>query len=161
MPTSIYGALFSGTEPTRTQNYSVINVTGTTLTVTAATHSGTICTLNRATGIALTMPNATGTGNTYNFFIGTTITTTSVTTFTRGTAADVMSGICYMAKAATALTPFLSASNSNTVTLGVSSNTSGGTLGDWLQFVDVGTNQWWVMLLLAGAGTVVTPFSNT
>ena len=107
------------------------------------------------------MPNATGTGDCYRFFIGTTITTTSVTTFTRGTAADVYYGIAMLHKATSTYTPFLSASNSNVITLGTNTNTTGGTIGDQLIFTDLGTNIWQVFCLLVGANTLATPFSNS
>lgn len=171
MATSMYNALFTGSEAVTLAAGSTIgggfagttvpiNATASTLTVTATTHAGKIVTLNAATGIAVTMPNATGTGNTYRFFIGTTITSTNVTTFTRGTASDVYYGIAMLHKATSTYTPFLSASNSNVITLGTSTNTTGGTIGDWLTFIDVATNAWYVNLVLVGAGTLATPFSN-
>lgn len=158
MPTSIYGALFNGTEATRTENYTVVSATSSTLTVTASTHSGTLINLSRAAGIAVTLPNATGTGNVYNFFIGTTVTS-NTTTLTRGTAADVMSGVVLQCKAATALTPIPTASNTNTITL--DGSTKGGILGDWICLMDIATNQWLLQMVISSTGTPATPLSNT
>jgi hypothetical protein len=42
---------------------AVVNATAATLTVTAALHANKTITLNRAGGIAVTLPDATGTGN--------------------------------------------------------------------------------------------------
>ncbi len=139
----------------------IVNVTAGSLVVTAALHAGRIITLNLATGIAVTLPNATGTGNNFTFFIGTTITSTNTTVISRGAAADVISGVCQMHKATSTYTPFLTAANTNTITLGTSTQTSGGTLGDIIELIDVGLNQWALArCILVGAGTLVTPFSN-
>lgn len=136
----------------------IVNCTASTLTVSAALHSGRIVTLNRAAGIAVTLPAATKTGCIYLFFIGTTITSNS-TVFSKGNASDVISGIATINETAGPLTTgFLSASNTNTVTL--NGTTTGGILGDWLQFVDVGTNQWMFSCMMAGSGTIATPFSH-
>jgi hypothetical protein len=135
-----------------------IPVTASTLTIVPATHSGCIIILNRAAGIAVTLPNATGTGNIYSFFVGTTVTS-NTTTITRGTTNDVMSGVVLQAKASTAMTPIPTASNTNTLTL--NGSTTGGILGDWIQLADVATNQWSLIMLISSTGTVATPLSNT
>ena len=57
------------------ETYTPINCTASTLTVTAATHANKTITLNRAGGIAVDLPAATGTGATYTFIVGTTFTT--------------------------------------------------------------------------------------
>lgn len=136
---------------------SIVNATAATLTVTAALHAGKIVTLNRATGIAIALPGATGTGNRYRFFVGTAVSGGSHVWSATPTT-DVISGINYMAKAATALTPFLSASNTNTITF--NGGTTGGALGDWVDLIDVATAQWWVSVLCVGTSTVATPFSH-
>lgn len=154
---SMYNVL-TGAEQGAADASRVISCVASTLTVTQATHSGKIINLNRVAGIAVTLPSATGTGARYIFFVGATITS-NTTTLTRGTAADVMSGIAMLHKATSTYTPFLSASNSNTITL--NGGTLGGTLGDWIELVDVATNQWFVNMMLVGANTLATPFSNT
>jgi hypothetical protein len=140
-----------------TQN-PVVNVTASTVTLSPALHGGSIITLNRAAGIAVTLPNATGTGNIYTFFTGTTVTSNN-NTITRGTTADVMSGVVYQCKAATTLTPIPTAANSNTITM--NGTTTGGILGDWIQLVDVGTNQWILLMIISSTGTLASPLSNT
>jgi len=135
-----------------------VNVTAATVTITAASHGNRVITLNRAAGIAVTLPNAVGSGFWYWFFIGTTITSNS-TTITRGVTADVMSGVCYQAKAATNLTPVLTASNTNTITM--DGSTKCGILGDNIFLMDVGLNQWMLEMLAAASGTLATPFTNT
>ena len=53
----------------------IVNATAATLTVTKDLHSGQTVTLNRAGGVAVTLPAATGTGCVYRFVVGTTFTT--------------------------------------------------------------------------------------
>ena len=136
----------------------IVPVTASTLTISPALHAGAICNLSRAAGIAITLPNATATGNVYTFFVGTTVTS-NTTTITRGTTLDVFSGVVLQCKAAAALTPIPTASNSNTITL--DGSTKGGILGDWIQLADVATNQWTLVMIISSTGTVATPLSNT
>ena len=66
---AITGTTINGTTITASSGFvgpvlsaAPINVTATTLAVTGAAHGGRVVTLNRAAGIAVTMPAATGTG---------------------------------------------------------------------------------------------------
>lgn len=54
---------------------AIVNVTASTLAVTAVLHAGKIVTLNRAAGVTVTLPAATGTANVYTFIIGTAAST--------------------------------------------------------------------------------------
>ena len=60
-------------------NAEIVNVTSSTLAVTKALHNGRTITLNRAAGIAVTLPASLGDGSVYRFVIGTTITSNSTT----------------------------------------------------------------------------------
>src|SRR5688572_20292539 len=51
-----------------------VNATAATLTATSALHNNKVVTLNRAAGIAVTLPAATGSGDKYRFIVGTTFT---------------------------------------------------------------------------------------
>jgi hypothetical protein len=160
MASGLYNALYSPTGDivTPAVQYVPLPVTAAALAIVPATHAGKVLVLNRAAGIAITLPNATGTGNYYMFFVLTTITS-NTTTFTRGTAADAMGGQAFISKSATATSSFTAAANSNTITL--DGTTRGGTYGDWIELMDLALNQWWVDLTLSGSGTLATPFSNT
>jgi hypothetical protein len=156
---SIYNALV-GLDQNRVGQIPVVNVTAATLTVTPNLHAGAIVTLNRAGGIAVTLPNAIGSFNAYTF-VNVTALSSASHTFTRGNSADVMIGIANIGKAAGNMTPFvaLAAGNFDTVTL--NGTTSGGLGSDELYFVDIALNQWFISFNLWGSGTLVTPFSNT
>ncbi len=75
---------------------SLVSATAATLTVTAASHAGRTVLLDRAAGQAVTLPAATGSGNAYNFFVVTTITSNS-TTIKVADATDVMAGVAVTA----------------------------------------------------------------
>ena len=154
---SIYNVL-TGAEQPALDTTRIVNCTAASLTVTRALHSGKIITLNLATGIALALPNATGTGAFYTF-VNMTALSGSGHVFTRGVTADAMVGICAIGKGAGTSTTFLTASNSNTVTL--NGTTTGGLGGDYIELVDIALNQWFINLTLWGSGTLATPFSNS
>lgn len=122
-----------------------------TLTVANA---GKINTVNSAAGIALVLPAATGTGNTYSFFIGTTITSIGTTITAAGS--DKITGSAYQTGATGAATAFYIASGT-TVTL--NGTTKGGIKGDYITFRDVSAALWSVEVLESITGTAATPFS--
>jgi hypothetical protein len=52
---------------------SIFSINGDEV-ITQAEHAGKICVLNKAAGLAITMPEATGTGDIYTFILGTVLT---------------------------------------------------------------------------------------
>src|SRR4051812_5449806 len=56
-----------------------ISVTTSTLTLDRVIHRDTVVDLNRAAGIAVTLPAATGTGDRYYLHIGTAVTSNTTT----------------------------------------------------------------------------------
>lgn len=139
-----------------------VNATAATLAVTAAAHAGRVVTLNRAAGIAVTLPNATGTGAVYSFFVGTTITS-NTTTIKVNRTADTMAGTAYVvsdnAAAVLGYRTVTGASASDTITL--DGSTTGGLVGDIIRATDVAANLYMVEVLTAATGTEATPFSAT
>lgn len=135
---------------------SLVNVTASTLAVSQTLHADRTVTLNRATGIAVAMPAATGSGDYYTFYIGTTITTTSVTTFTVNGSDRFYGQIYQLADGGSTLAAY-ECPGATIITLGTSSNSTGGTRGDSIQFQDVGLNEWWVIGDTTAAGTEATP----
>lgn len=129
-----------------------INIT-TAQTLTTL-NAGKINTVNSAAGIALVLPAATGTGNTYSFFIGTTVTSIGTTITAAGS--DKISGNAYQTGATGAATAFYIASGT-VVTL--NGTTKGGIKGDYVTFRDVASALWSVEVLESITGTAATPFS--
>ena len=138
---------------------SLVSLTGATATVTATAHSGRTVLLDRAAGQALTLPAATGTGNSYKFFVKTTITS-NTTTIKVADATDVMAGVAIVANDTDASASiFETAADSDTITF--DGSTTGGILGATVELQDVATNLWSVRVVGAATGTEATPFSAT
>lgn len=132
---------------------SPINVTASTLTVSEKEHAGKVITLNLAAGQTITLPAASGSGNKFTFFIGTTVT--SDTVIQVANAADTMAGSVIVD--GTTSTMFQTAATSDTMTL--DGSTTGGVLGTQVVLEDVAANVWMVNGMLNGSGTEATPFS--
>ena len=134
-----------------------VNATAATLTVTGNAHGGKVITLNRAAGITVTLPAASGTGAEYRFFVGTTCTSNNyIIQVADGT--DVMSGVCLLAQdAADTAVMFETAADSDTITM--NGSTKGGIKGDFIHLIDVAADLWSVRIVGSGTGTEATPFS--
>lgn len=143
------------------QGIAPLSITTATLALTVAAHDGIIIRLDRAAGVAVTLPAATGSGACFRIFVGTTLTGTSIT-FAVASASDYMRGQAWTIGAANA--GFLTA-NTGTVstesdTITWNKGTTGlGTQGDYVEFVDIAANVWAVEVDYASSGTAATPFS--
>ena len=150
---------FTGSDAREFSNSGLVDCTASTLTITNATHAGRIVTLNRAAGIAVTLPIATGTGARFQFFIGTAITS-NTTTIKVPDANGTMAGDAFMFQdGGDTMVGFEAGATADTVTL--NGSTTGGLKGDFIELFDVGANQWYVRCTLSGTGTEATPFSAT
>ncbi len=128
----------------------------TQLTMTFAAHAGKIISLNRITGVAVTLPAATGSGAIYQIF-NTVALSGGSHTFARANATDVMIGIATIGKASGASSNFAT-TNATTITL--NGSTLGGVLGgDTIWLYDNAVNQFLVELVLWGSSTLATPFT--
>ncbi len=136
---------------------NVVNVTASTLAVTAAQHAGKTITLNRAAGIAVTMPAAIGSGTKYEFVIGTTVTSNTTTITKNGTpGTDTIAGNVAQTGATGASTRF-NASAAGTITL--NGSTTGGFVGDKIVLIDIASGVFQVEASTKITGTAATPFS--
>ena len=136
---------------------SVVDCTASTLTVTAALHANRIVTLNRAAGIAVTLPAATGTGNVYTFVIGTTITSNTTTITAAGSDKYQGYAIVFQDDAA-ALGGWGAVAGTSTVVT-MDGTTRGGYAGDKIVFTDVASARWEVEITGKQTVTEATPFS--
>jgi hypothetical protein len=137
---------------------NITNVTAATLAVTAADHDGQTVTLNRAGGIAVTLPAATGGGAKYCFFVGTTFT--SAGTIKVANANDTMAGNAILSQdAADTAVMFEAGATADTITM--DGSTTGGLKGAFVTCEDVAANLWAVHYVSAATGTEATPFSAT
>lgn len=135
------------------------NVTAATLAVSASSHAGKVVTLNKADGMTVTMPAATGTGNVYTFFLGTT-TTSNAYVFSP-TGNDTVKGVAVLGDSTDGTAHiWATAAGNNTITLGGTSNATGGIEGTFVTFVDVAADVWGVRIFGDAGGTEATPFST-
>ena len=125
---------------------------GAALTMTADAHLGVTVFLSSATG-AITLPAATGSGNTY--FIVVTLASTAATITAAGS--DKIAGVAVMGTAAGTAPNAFSIAVGTTVSL--NGTTKGGVIGTTLQFTDVAPAVWIVEANMIGSGTPVTPFT--
>lgn len=136
----------------------IVNVTAATLTISAASHDNRIVTLNKADGIAVTLPAATGSGLKTTIIICTTITSSATTIKVTGN--DVMIGnalICNDSDAS--VSGFECASDSDTISF--NGSTTGGIKGDKVELIDIATDTWFVNVRGSATGSEATPFSAT
>jgi len=137
----------------------IVNCTAATLAVTAAAHDSKTVTLNRAAGITVTLPAASGSGVRLRFIIGTTVTSNS-TTIKVANSSDVMVGVAIQAAdAGSTSNLWETASTDDTITF--NGTTTGGIKGDLVELEDIATNLWYVRIVGAATGTEATPFSAT
>lgn len=138
---------------------ALVTVDDATASVTSAAHSGRTVLLDRAAGQALTLPAATGSGNSYKFFVATTITSNS-TTIKVADATDTMAGVAIVANDTdNSASIFETAATTDTITF--NGGTTGGIKGAVVELQDVAANLWSVRVVGAATGTEATPFSAT
>ena len=143
------------------KGYGLVTVAAatTTLTLDPTTHAGKLVLLQSTGGLAITPPAATGTGNRYDMVVITTVSGGNVTWDPKaGNASDVCAGALYGGTTGAAGSVWVTASNSNLVTL--NGGTTGGLAGTHLIAIDVATNKWSIYGTVISSGTSATPFSN-
>ena len=133
----------------------IVNCTESTLTVTAALHANKVVTLNRAAGIAVTLPAAAGTGNSYNFIVGTTF---SGAASIAKAGSDKMGGnIRQDVAAGTGVAYHAAVASTDTISL--DGTTKGGVAGDSITLVDIATGVWCVQGQTFASGSVASPLN--
>jgi len=129
--------------------------------VTIAEHAGRTLLLGEVGGnaaVTLTLPAATGTGAVYKFIVS--VTNTSNYKIQVADATDTIDGIMlYLDEDGTAVTAFPTVAASDTITL--NGGTTGGIVGDYLELIDIATNQYHVrgVMRVAAGANPATPFT--
>lgn len=136
---------------------SVISITTSTVSLTAAEHHGKTVVLNRAAGVTATLPAATGSGAKFRLIVGTTVTSNNDIVQVAN-ASDVMTGLALLAQdSADTVVGFEAASTSDTITM--NGSTKGGIKGDLIEIEDIAENLFHVRVVGSATGTEATPFS--
>jgi hypothetical protein len=134
---------------------NVVDVTSAAVTITKEAHAGRVVTLNKADGVTATMPAATGTGDVYTFFVGTTITSVGAI-IQAASAADVFNGGVAISTDIAGVT-MLAAATTDTITM--NGTTTGGVVGSFVKLTDVAPGVFLLEGFLASTGAEATPFS--
>ncbi len=139
----------------------VVDCTTATLAVTVDDHDGKIITLNRAAGIAVTLPDvAVASGAVFTFIVGTTFT--GAASIKSVNSSDHMFGHASMGNNSDNTTvdwQSLDSDANDTIDLLGTSNSTGGIAGQRITIIGMGA--WWVEIRGDAAGTEATPFANT
>jgi hypothetical protein len=133
-----------------------INSTAATLTLDPEVHGETWLTQSLAATWTITLPASTGSGVTYNVYVGTTVTANAIIKVAN--SSDVMFGGVSVSTDAGGVT-ILTGSTDDTITM--SGSTTGGLKGSWVTLQDVKANEWRVSGFLISTGAEATPFSAT
>lgn len=137
----------------------VVSAAAATLAVTEALHDGKLIVLNKANGQAITLPAASGSGASFEFVVGTAITSVG-TTIKVASASAIMAGTCLQtADGGDTVGAYETASDTDTITL--NGTTTGGKVGDSVVIRDIAANLWAVRVVCAATGSEATPFSAT
>lgn len=139
----------------------IVNATASTLAVTEALHNNKTIVLDRAGGIAVTLPTAAA-GLKFKFVVKTTFT--GAATIKSATGADIMVGYAQMGNNSdntTVLWQAVAGSTLDTIDLLGTSNSTGGIEGQIITIEGLAANLWYVEIIGDAAGTEATPFANT
>jgi len=132
---------------------------GTALALTQATHANRVVYVTDVAA-AYTLPAATGTGDKYTVHLG--ATQTGAGTIKVASATDVMNGTAVLFQdGGDAVVGFNTASDSDTVDLLGTANSTGGISGAIYEFWDVASGKWAVRIVSDAGGIEATPFSAT
>lgn len=142
---------------------SAVAANGDTLTVTQALHAGKIIQFGKTTGTVVTLPAATGTGDTYTFVIGVTATS-NANIIKVANATDVMDGSINLQQDTDVdgtLKMWRADAGDDTMTFAGAAGT-GGIVGGTIICRDYKAGFWACQAFTqSGGGAEATPFSAT
>lgn len=139
----------------------VVNVTTATLSVTEALHDGKVLVLDRAAGIAVTLPTPAA-GMRFEFLVKTTFT--GAASIKSSSGAHIMIGHALMGNDTdntVVLWQSVAASTNDTIDLFGTANSTGGIAGQRIVVTGVSATEWHVEITGDAAGIEATPFANT
>ncbi|MEI7485942.1 MAG: hypothetical protein WCJ72_00815 [Chryseobacterium sp.] len=120
--------------------------------------------LDRLAGVVVTLPAATGTGDTYKFYVKTTVTS-NVYKIQVANGIDIMSGVAFgsddetpLSGTPTAIDMWIAGASDDTITM--DGSTKGGKKGNHIEILDMASGMFHVRAVLTQTATEVTPFSN-
>lgn len=140
----------------------IVNVTGATLTVTAAEHKNALITLSRAAGVTVTLPAATGSGDKFEFVVLTAVTS-NADIIKVANASDSFVGMAFgVDDDVEGATGYQWNAEPNDDTFSMNGTATGGKRGDRVVVQDVAANTFHVLgYLTQSGGSEATPFTAT
>ncbi|MGN6772628.1 MAG: hypothetical protein ACTHJQ_22680 [Rhizobiaceae bacterium] len=141
------------------QSLAPISVTGSAVTLDRHIHRNAVVVLNRAAGVTVTLPAASGTGDVFKILVGTTVSSNS-DIIQVANASDTMVGhIATGLTTGAAGADFGEAIGGTDDTITMNGTTTGGVKGSYVEVQDVAANLWLVQGNLVGSGTLATSVS--
>jgi len=159
------GAVTTSAQLTLTGSFKkAIHTFTATDSVTETEHAGRTLLLGEVGGnanVVLTMPDATGSGNVYEFIVSVAMGGSTTYKIQAPDANNTFSGqVQYLDEDGTAVTAFPTVAQSDTITL--NSGTQGGLIGDTVTLIDIAADKYAVKgQMRVSAGTdPATPFTS-
>lgn len=138
----------------------IVNVTGGSVALTAATHEGRIVTIDKADGCAVTLPAASGSGGRYKVVITTAISSNSTTISAANGSDSFIGGAVGSDDDGEGATGYTWKADSGDDRVTMNGASQGGEAGDFWTFEDVAANTWLVFgYIKQSGGSEATPFS--
>jgi hypothetical protein len=138
----------------------VVSLTGTAA-ITEVLHEGKTCVIT-GTGAAYTytLPEATGSGAIYKFIMNQVNTSNTIFTTADAANCSFFGSVNILDKDAAAQAAYAPAATDEIMTL--NGTTTGGAIGDYIQFIDMATDKWCVFgqLQCPTGSNPATPFSG-
>jgi hypothetical protein len=130
--------------------------------ITSAEHAGRILLLGEVGGnadVVLTLPDATGSGNVYEFIVTVTMASNTYKIICPDGDNTITGQIQYLDEDGTSAASFPTVAASDTITL--NGGTQGGLVGDTVTLIDIAADKWMVkgLMRVAAGADPATPFS--
>lgn len=160
---NLNGVVATAAELNRAADVStrIVSCTASTLAVTEALHDGKVIMLDRAAGIAVTLPSAAA-GLRFELVVKTTFTSAATIKSVVGT--DIMIGHAIMGNNtdnSVVNWPAVAADTFDTIDMLGTANSTGGMAGQRIRITGLAAALWFVEILGDAAGTEASPFANT
>lgn len=137
-------------------NQRIVSLLTGALVLSQATHDSRVIVINVASGSALTLPTATGSGTRFTLIVGTTVTSNNITVTTA--AGDYFAGMIAAEGTSNSTLTFV-ANGSSTSVITLDGDTKGGYIGDRIELIDIASHVWAVEGKVQTSGSQATCFS--
>lgn len=132
-----------------------------TAAITEVLHEGKVCVITGTAAATYTLPEATGSGATYRFIMNQVNTNGTVFKTADTTNCSFFGSVNILDLDAAAQAAYAPAATDDLMTL--NGTTTGGAIGDYIQFIDMATDKWCVFAQMQcpTGSNPATPFSGT